>query len=146
MSEWLWRWAGVISTVAVVLRSVTRTGELNLLVNLSSTNVHRLGLIQTIHLHRAAEMRAGRRDAMKRVLLAKDEDALVVDELCAFAELIDRSDFEALRVFVEDIGNQRTKERVRLTTDCEDCRTQADARDQFAAKEIWFAGFDELIR
>ena len=83
---------------------------------------------------------------MKRVLLAENEDALVVDKLRAFAELIDRADLEALRVFVKDVGNQRAKKCVRLTADGEDRSADAEARDQFAAREIWFARFDRFIR
>lgn len=82
---------------------------------------------------------------MKCILLAEDEDALVVDELCAFAELIDRANFEALRVFVEDIWYQRPQKRVRLAADSQDRRAKTDARYQFPAREISLACLDGFV-
>src|SRR6266568_1130283 len=96
---------------------MTRTGELSLLVNLAPAHTDFLWLIKTLHLHGATKMRARCRNAMKRVLLAKDEDALVVDELRAFTELVHGSNLEPLRIFVEHVRHQRTKERIGLTAD-----------------------------
>jgi thiamine biosynthesis protein ThiC len=60
-------------------------------------------LIQVLHLHRAAEMSAGGGNAMKGVLLAKDEDAFVFDELRTLGELIQRADLEALWIFIKNV-------------------------------------------
>jgi hypothetical protein len=103
-------------------------------------------LIEPVHLYGAAEVRAARGNAMKSIFLAKDEDALVVDELRALAELIDSSDFEPLRVFVKDVWDERTKKCVRLAAHCQQGCAKTKTRDQFAPEEIGLTGFHGLIR
>ena len=66
---------------------------------------------------------------MESIFLAKDEDALVLDELGAFAEPIDCANFESLRIFVENIGHEGTNERIGLPPNSEKRRSEPDARN-----------------
>ena len=62
---------------------------------------------------------------MESILLPEDEDALVLDELRAFAELIDCADFESLRIFVENVRHERANECIGLTTNREQRRAES---------------------
>jgi hypothetical protein len=125
---------------------MARTRELNLFGDLPSACTDLLRLIEPVHLYGAAEVCAARGNAMKSILLAKDEDALVVDELRALAELIDSSDFEPLWVFVEDVWDEGTKKRVRLAAYRQQSCAKTKTRDQFAPEEIGLTGFRRFIR
>lgn len=69
---------------------------------------------------------------MESVFLAKDKYSFVFDELCALAELIERSNFESLRVFVENVRHERANESIGLPTHGEEGCAKSNPRDEFA--------------
>src|SRR5689334_15950938 len=122
MCQRSWRGPRIVGAVAVILRSVTRTCEFDLLIDLAPPGPDLLRLVQTLHLHRAPQMGARSRDAVQSVFLPKDEHALVFDEFCAFVELIERPDFEALRILVENVWDKSANQGVRLSPNTDNYR------------------------